>query len=112
MSRGCLATRFYGCDHAHVSIALCLPVSLSLSRTHTQRAIWWYGLLHEPGSTPVHAVNMVLNASTQDRIIKWCQARHVTELYVDQWSSADPAIQTSFEEFVGRADNASIDLQL
>lgn len=76
------------------------------------RAIWWYGLLHAPGSTPVHAVNAVLNASTQETIIQWCQARHVTELYIDQWSSPDPAIQASFEEFVLRADNASIDLQL
>ncbi len=76
------------------------------------RAIWWYGLLHAPGSTPVHAVNMVLNVSTQEAIITWCQARHVTELYIDQWSSDDPAIQASFEDFVKRADNASIDLQL
>jgi hypothetical protein len=76
------------------------------------RAVWWYGLLHAPGSTPIHTANMVLNVSTQEAIIKWCEARHVTELYIDQWSSDDPIIQASFEDFVWRADNASIDLQL
>ena len=80
--------------------------------TRPARAIWWYGLLHEPNSSPPHAVNMVLNATEQHRIIDWCKARHVTELYIDQWSSTIQEIQASFEEFVDRADAAGIDLQL
>ena len=104
-------------NHGYQAMALtspCPPANEACGAPSSRpaRAIWWYGLLHAPGSTPVHATNAVLNTSTQETIIKWCQARHVTELYIDQWSSDDPAIQKSFEEFVRRADNASIDLQL
>lgn len=80
--------------------------------TRPTRSVWWYNLLHAAGSVPPHAVNMVLNASAQQQIISWCKARHITELYIDQWSSTDPAIQKSFEQFVTRSDKAGIDLQL
>ena len=33
---------------------------------------------------PLLAGLQVLNVSAQERIISWCTARHVTELYVDQ----------------------------
>lgn len=76
------------------------PVCAGSPSSRPARAIWWYSLLHTPGSTPPHAVNMVLNATEQHRIVDWCVARHVTELYIDQWSSPNPQIQASFEEFV------------
>ena len=44
--------------------------------------------------------------------MRWCQQRAITELYLDQWSSPDPAIQASFERFVALTDAAGIDLQL
>eukprot|EP01052_Picozoa_sp_SAG31_P022207 SAG31_NODE_1755_length_7344_cov_7.207039_5_plen_213_part_00 len=73
------------------------------------RAVWWYGLLHERGSP---ALPNTLNTSNQLEIVSWCQSHHVTELYLDQWSSSNPVIQQNFEDFVLRTDAAGIDLQL
>lgn len=76
----------------HASHPACGPAA-----SRPPRAIWWYGILKNP----------VLNESIADEIINFCAARHVTELYLDEWNSTSGS---TFEAFVRRADHAGIDL--
>ena len=50
-----------------------------------------------------------LNESVVEDIIDFCAARHVTELYLDEWNST---AGSTFETFVRRADLAGIDVLL
>merc|ERR1712050_198503 len=83
------------CPRGHPT---CGPAS-----SRPQRAVWWYGLFgpHD------HAQWAPINASAIANIVDWCVARHVNELYVDQFdlspvvnSTAPPSIQASWQAFV------------
>ena len=98
------------------------PICATPASSRPPRAIWWYNLLGLKGRAGKKPTPTPLNQTAIAQIISWCRARHVTELYIDQYvvqtnGSALPpalerALQVSFEAFVVQADAAGIDIQL
>ena len=72
------------------------------------RAIWWYRMFGANQKKTWRPIN----ASAIDAIVRFCEQRHVTELYVDQYPTDASALGDSWKAFLAAADKAHIDIYL
>ena len=94
----------------------CTDATCRPAASRPPRAIWYYGMF----GGGQHSTWKPKNASEITTLVDWWAARHVTELYVDQYC-IDPTggcglapanVRPSWDAFMRAADAAGIDLYL